>query len=82
MLVLTRRLDESIIIDGNTRIKVLTIGGNHVRLGIEAPNQISVFREELLDAARRPADDPPKAARPPGKAGGPPVDDEAGYPSG
>jgi carbon storage regulator len=82
MLVLSRGMDESIIINGNTRIKVLTILGRQVRLGIEAPNQISVIREELLESDRIPADDAPKAARPPGKAGGPLVDEEAGYPSG
>jgi carbon storage regulator len=45
MLVLSRKLGESIIIDGNIRIKVLMIRGNRVRLGIEAPDRIPILRE-------------------------------------
>jgi carbon storage regulator len=53
MLVLSRKLDEAIIIDGNIRIRVVGIRGNHVRLGIEAPDSVKVFRQELLDRADR-----------------------------
>lgn len=48
MLVLSRKKNESIIINGNIRITVIAIRGNHVRLGIEAPEAIGVFREELF----------------------------------
>lgn len=48
MLVLSRKKNESIIINGNIRITVVAIRGNHVRLGIEAPESIGVFREELF----------------------------------
>jgi carbon storage regulator len=51
MLVLSRKRDQSIIIDGNIRITVVGIQGNQVRLGIEAPNSVSIFREELRDRA-------------------------------
>jgi carbon storage regulator len=52
MLVLSRKLDEKIIIDGGIVIKVVKIDRNQVRIGIEAPGHISVFREELLFANR------------------------------
>jgi carbon storage regulator len=82
MLVLTRMLDESIIIGGNTRIKILAIRGNHVRLGIAAPSRIAVIREELLGRGRTPADDTPAADGPAGNAGGSSVDERDGCPSG
>jgi carbon storage regulator len=47
MLVLTRKLDESIVIDGNIRVKIVGMRNGQVRLGIEAPDHIRVFREEL-----------------------------------
>ncbi len=47
MLVLSRKPNESIIINGNIRVMVVGIRGNHVRLGIEAPESVSIFREEL-----------------------------------
>jgi carbon storage regulator len=49
MLVLSRRLNESIIIDGNIRITIVGIRGNHVRVGIEAPESVPIRREELKD---------------------------------
>jgi carbon storage regulator CsrA len=52
MLVLSRKSGESIIIDGHTRIKLLAIHGKHVSLGIDAPERISVIRDELLNADR------------------------------
>ena len=52
MLILSRKLNETIVIDGNTRITVLGIRGKHVRLGIKAPDQVPIFREELLGSAR------------------------------
>ena len=49
MLVLTRQIDEEIVIDDNIRVKVISISGGQVRLGIEAPQSIPVFRRELYD---------------------------------
>jgi len=49
MLVLSRKLNESIVIDGHIRITVVGLRGNHVRIGIEAPNSVRVMREELYD---------------------------------
>jgi carbon storage regulator len=48
MLVLSRKLDEVIIIDGDIRVRVVDIRGSSVRLGIEAPPEVDVIREELL----------------------------------
>ena len=47
MLILSRRKDESIIIDGNIEVKVLEIEDGKVRIGIEAPQNIDILREEL-----------------------------------
>jgi len=47
MLVLSRKRDESVIINDNIKIKVIEIRGGVVRLGIEAPKDINVHREEV-----------------------------------
>jgi carbon storage regulator len=48
MLVLSRHEDESIVIDGEIVITILEIRGNQIRLGIEAPKEVAVWRGELL----------------------------------
>lgn len=47
MLVLSRRLGETLIIGDDIKITVLGISGNQVRLGIAAPKNVSVHREEV-----------------------------------
>ncbi len=47
MLVLTRKIDESIIIENNIEIKVLKIQGNQVHIGVKAPKTVSVYRSEI-----------------------------------
>ena len=49
MLILTRRLNESIIIDNDIIVKVLGIRGSQVRIGIEAPKDVHIIREELIE---------------------------------
>ena len=49
MLILGRRLGESIIIDDDTTVRVLAIEGNQVRIGVDAPRDKSVHREEVAD---------------------------------
>jgi carbon storage regulator len=47
MLVLTRQAGEEIVIDGNIRLTVIAVHGDHVRLGIAAPPSVVVDREEV-----------------------------------
>jgi carbon storage regulator len=47
MLVLTRRPGEQIVIDGNIRLTVVSVKGDRVRIGIEAPPNVRVDREEI-----------------------------------
>ena len=49
MLVLTRRLGEAITIGDNVKLIVVEIDGNQVKLGIEAPREIEIYREELFE---------------------------------
>jgi len=47
MLVLTRKLDETIVIGEDVNVRVIKLQGNRVRLGIEAPEDVNVRRGEL-----------------------------------
>ena len=47
MLVLSRKQDQSIVIDGNIRVTVLNIKGQVVRLGFEAPSDVAIVRSEI-----------------------------------
>lgn len=49
MLILTRRLGESITIGQNIKIVVIDINSNQVKIGIEAPRDIEIYREEIYD---------------------------------
>ena len=70
MLVLSRQRDQSIIIGDNIVITVVDVRGDKVRLGIDAPKEISVHRQEVYDAIQRenlraanldePGDTPPR----------------------
>ncbi len=53
MLVLSRHRDESIIIAGNIVVTVVDIRGDKVRLGIDAPREVPVHRQEVFDAIQR-----------------------------
>ena len=53
MLVLSRQRDESIIIGDNIVITVVDIRGDKVRLGIDAPTEITVHRQEVYEAIQR-----------------------------
>lgn len=53
MLVLSRRKDESVIIGEDITIRVIEIRPGVVRLGIEAPKDVPVHRQEIYDAIRR-----------------------------
>ena len=47
MLVLSRKKDQSIVLDGQIEVQVLKVKGNTVRLGIKAPSHVKVLRGEL-----------------------------------
>lgn len=48
MLVLSRKIGEAIVIDGGIKITLLTVQGERARIGIEAPDDVSINREEVL----------------------------------
>ena len=47
MLILSRRVGETIMIDDNITVTVLGVQGNQIRIGINAPSDVSVHREEI-----------------------------------
>jgi carbon storage regulator len=62
MLVLTRKLGESIAIDDHIKIRVLQIKGKQVRLGVEAPRDTKIHREEVYLAIQNQNEDASKAS--------------------
>ena len=67
MLILSRKLNESIVIDGRIVVKVLRIDRDTVKLGIQAPSDLPVHRQEIYDAIMRnkPPQPPPPQQPPP-----------------
>ena len=53
MLVLSRKKDEKFVIGDTIKLMVIEIRGDKVRLGIEAPRDVSVHREEVYDAIQK-----------------------------
>ena len=49
MLILTRKQNESVIIDGDIKITILGTKGQDVKIGIEAPDDVEIWREEIDD---------------------------------
>ena len=65
MLVLSRKVGERILVGDQVTITVVRITGGGVRIGIEAPPELSVIREELKDSNRQPAGSDGKPASKP-----------------
>ena len=60
MLILTRRVGEKLVIGENVTVTVLGVKGNQIRIGIDAPPEVAVHREEIFQrilAERAEADD-------------------------
>jgi len=53
MLVLARKVDESIVIGEDIVIKVVSVDNGVVKLGIDAPRDVSIFRNELLEEVKK-----------------------------
>jgi carbon storage regulator len=52
MLILTRRVGETVVIGNDVTVTVLGIKGNQVRIGVKAPKSVSVHREEIFERIR------------------------------
>ncbi|QBQ62773.1 carbon storage regulator CsrA [Actinobacillus indolicus] len=58
MLILTRKIGESLLIGDDVEITVLSIRGSQVKLGVKAPKEISVHREEIYQRIKALAEEP------------------------
>ncbi len=58
MLVLTRRIGETVVIDGNIKVTIVSVKGDRVRIGIDAPESVRVDREEIHERRTQFADQP------------------------
>ncbi len=61
MLILTRRVGESLMVGDDITVTVLGVKGNQVRIGVNAPRDVAVHREEIYERIHE--DDKPKAAK-------------------
>lgn len=65
MLILTRRVGETLMIGDAVSVTVLGVKGNQVRIGINAPKDVAVHREEIYQRIKREHETPPSGETPP-----------------
>jgi carbon storage regulator len=53
MLILSRKINEKVVIGDDVTISIIEIRGDQVRIGIDAPKKIKVFRQEVFDAIKQ-----------------------------
>ncbi|MCH8492898.1 MAG: carbon storage regulator CsrA [Idiomarina sp.] len=61
MLILTRRVGETLMINDDIKVTVLAVNGNQVKIGIDAPNDVAVHREEIYLRIAAEKNNPPSA---------------------
>lgn len=64
MLILTRRVGEAVMIGDDITITVLGVKGNQVRIGVNAPKDVAVHREEIYERIRAEGEEPAEGETP------------------
>jgi carbon storage regulator len=64
MLILTRRVGETVMIGHDVTVTVLGVKGNQVRIGVNAPKDVAVHREEIYERIKREEDHEPRSGAP------------------
>jgi len=67
MLILTRRVGETVVIGNEVTVTVLGVKGNQVRIGVNAPKDVAVHREEVYERIKREEDGEPRVVEPPAR---------------
>lgn len=68
MLILTRRVGETLMIGNEVTVTVLGVKGNQVRIGVNAPKDVAVHREEIFERIKREEDGDNRVGEPADKA--------------